>query len=242
MSLSNACQHLMEKEGDILSIILSGSRARGDFKEGSDYDFLFVTKSGVEDPLEEHEIKKNYANQIAKRAIINEDLIQIYLWPLENFKKEHKRGNSFVYCALRDGKVISSRYNLDLKQPKNCQKAAMDRIDFAKRNINVIGFFLKNVKKGMVGYPELEYLGYCSMHICWAACMFNNFCPVSKYTVLRESKKYFTEQEFKSIKKAYNFYEDQNYRRTRKKNFVTLFNDLKKIIKKVEDKYAAKQT
>ena len=240
MNLSNTCQYLTEKEEDILSIILSGSRARGDFKEDSDYDFIFVTKSDIEDPLEEHEIKKNYIAQIAKKAAINEDLINVYLWPLDIFKEEHKKGNSFVYCALRDGKVLSSRYNLNLKQPSNCHKAAIDRMNFAKRNIKSIEFSLKILKDNIPRSYDLEDLGYCSMHICWAICMFNNFCPVSKYTVLKECRKYFKKEEFKSIEKAYNLYANQSHREISKETFVTLFNNLKGIIKRIEKEYEVK--
>ena len=96
--------------------------------------------------------------------------------------------------------------NLNLNQPRNCHKAAIDRIYLAKQNTERIKLDLKFFKKTILRNQELKYLGYCSMHICWAVCMFNNFCPISKYTILRECKKYFSVEDFKSIKKAYNFY------------------------------------
>lgn len=72
------------------------------------------------------------------------------------------------------------------------------------------------------------------MHICWAACMLNDFCPVSKYTVLKESKKYFNADEFKTIKKAYGFYVCKGNMKIGRKDFVRLLNSLKKIIERIE--------
>ncbi|MAG19918.1 hypothetical protein CL618_00610 [archaeon] len=238
MSLLKTCQNFAKQDNNILNIILYGSRARGDFKKTSDYDIIFIIKSPIKSPNKEYKIKQHYENQIARKLKIDEHLIQTSIWPLKMFKEEHKKGNSFVYCTLRDGKILYSKQKLNLKQPKNSQKAAVDRLNFAKRNITNIEFSLKHLKKHKISNFDIEHLGYSSMHLCWTVCMFNNFYPISKYTILKECKKYFTTKQFKNIKKTYNLYATQNsYKNIKKKTFIKLFKSLKKTIKITEKKY-----
>ena len=241
MDLLKSCKSIIDEDWDILAIILCGSRARGDFKEGSDYDLMFITQLPEKKLNNKYEIEQQYITQISKKTRIDEHLLQISLWPIDYFEEEHRKGNSFIYCALRDGKPLFLRDNINLKQPNNCKKAAIDRLNLAKRNIESINISLDYFKKFMLSSLELEYLGYCSMHLCWAVCMFNNFCPISKYTVLRECRKYFTTNEFEIIGKTYQLYANQDQRKIRRKTFTKLFNTLKDIMKKMDDKYAGKE-
>ena len=85
---------------------------------------------------------------------------------------------------------------------------------------------------------ELEKCGYCAMHLCWIVCMLNNFCPISKYTALKESRKYFTKREFEIIKKSYKFYLDSDfYLRINRKTLVKHYTGLNNIIKRLERAY-----
>ena len=241
MDLLNACQHITKTDKDILSVILHGSRARGDYKEDSDYDIIFITKSPSKSLDEEFKIKQNYKNKLAERTKINEDKLQISLWPFNDFKKEYKKGNSFVHCALRDGKFLFSKCKINFNQPTSFYRYALDRITITKRNIDNIEFTLKNFKNSILGSIEREDLGYCSMHLCWAVCMFNNHLPISKYTVLKECKRYFTKKEFKSIKRTYQLYAKNNHKRIKNEIFSSLFNDLKRILKRIEKEYVRKE-
>ncbi len=233
MLLSKACQDISKNNKDILSVILMGSRARGDFNENSDYDLMFITKRG-----KKYELERNYENLIYKKTKIKNS-IDIHLWPINRFKEEYKKGNSFIYCALRDGKKLYFKLSLDLDLP-SCKIAGKERINLAKENLNFLRFHLKfmekkhRINKRFFGL-ELEELGYCAMHLCWAVCMLNNFCPISKYTVLNESKKYFTKKEFEIIKRTYQFYSNPDfYRKTNRKSFFKFFRALGKMIKRID--------
>jgi len=229
----------MEKEENIWSVILFGSRARGDHKENSDYDLMFITKSSIKNFDEEFIIKQKYKNKIAERTKLDKNQLQISLWSLDDFKKEHEKGNSFIYCALRDGKFLFSREKINLKQPTNCTKAALDRLYFVKRNIEHIKFYLKHLG-GSPSSNELENLGYSSMHLCWAVCMLNNHFPLSKYTILKECRKYFNLEEFENIKKTYQLYVNSDGKEIDKKTFLGLFNSIKKVTKRIEEEYEIK--
>ena len=79
------------------------------------------------------------------------------------------------------------------------------------------------------------------MHLCWAVCMLNNFCPLSKYTILDECKIYFIPHDFNIIKEAYKLYANKNHKKIKTEIFEKLFNVLKKTIERVEDKYIKKE-
>lgn len=243
IKLQDVCGDILNKNRSILSIILIGSRARGDFKENSDYDLMFIVKRDVK-TMKKYETESEYNELISKKANIDNSLISAHLWSADFFKKEYKKGNSFVYCALRDGKAFATRKNsrnlLNLKLP-NCKLAGMERIKWAKRNIGYAKFSLNFWKKRepnkKFSGSELENLGYCAMHLCWGICMINNFCPLSKYTALNESRRYFHKKEFETIKKAYRFYSHQDiYRRINKRTFIEIYGDLNKIIKRLVEK------
>lgn len=240
MILQNVCQNILKENRDILSIILIGSRARGDFKENSDYDLIFIVKKNKE---KEYEIESKYNELISKKTKIEDCLISVHIWSVNSFKKEYNNGHSFIYCALRDGKILAFRKNskniLNLELP-NCKKSGIERIELAKRNINYVKFSLdfwkkRNPNRKFSGL-DLEDLGYCAMHLTWGICMLNGFCPISKYTVLKESRKYFSKKEFEVIKKAYRFYSHPKIeRRISKKEFMEIYQSLNKLIKKIKE-------
>ena len=235
MRLEQVCSNILNKNQDVLSIILTGSRARGDNRNDSDYDIVFVTKKG-----NSYNLSKNYEKQIAEKADVNNGLMNVYLYPLWKFKKFYHKGNSFIYTTLRDGKILASREktkkcikSLNLNFPNRLFYGAYDRLKFAKENLDFIRRYVKKFKWA-IDDLGLERLGYCSMHLCWIACMLDNFCPKSKYTALKESRKYFTEKEFETIKNAYRFYAHQNTdRKISRKNFLKMHNSLNKIYERI---------
>jgi len=234
MQLKSACQNILEKNKDVLTIILTGSRARGDFKEESDYDLMFITRKG-----KKYSLENKYRSAILKKANID---ASVHLWPFSSYKKEYEKGNSFIYCALRDGKILSSRHNLNEVLP-DCKKAGVERINLAKRNLEYLNFKSKfnrklRFKENRIWGFELEELGYTSMHLCWGICMLNRFCPISKYTALNESKKFFSEKEFKAIKKSYRFYSHPDFlKKINKKTFTNLHKSLNLIVRRIKRKH-----
>lgn len=241
IKLQKVCQDVLDKDGSILSIILIGSRARGDFKEDSDYDLMFVTKRIRK---KEREIESGYNESISKKTKMDDCLISVHVWSIGSFREKYNEGHSFIYCALRDGKILAIKKNskniLNLKLP-DCKKAGKERIEWAKRNIDSIKFSLnfwrkRNPNKKFSGL-ELEELGYCAMHLVWGVCMLNGFCPLSKYTVLKESRKYFSKKESEAIKKVYKFYSHPNLeRRINQKMFAEIYQSLNKLAEKILEK------
>lgn len=237
MKLKKVCQNILKNNKDVLVIMVIGSRARGDFSKDSDWDFVFVTKKG-----KSYDLSRKYEEGISKKGGIGSYLIQVHLWPLKLFKQKHKKGDSFIYCSLRDGKVLASRTKQCFTSPKISKKAAINRLNLAKEFMSGTKSFVKKGKLYASSFCSM--LGYSAMHLLWAACMLNKFCPVSKHTVLKQSRKYFGNEEFKILKKAYSFYADENlflHKNVRKKTFLKLFNGLNNIIKRIERKYYVKK-
>lgn len=224
-----------------MAVFLCGSRARGDHREDSDYDIMIVTES---DDSHTYFFDSRCREYMAGKASIPEALLQVTAGSKKYYEKERKKGNSFIYCALRDGKVLFSRGKLNTALPKSCVRAGKDRMGLARRHIRHIELSLDFFKKHYTGdkprFLDLEDLGYASMHLCWAVCMLNNFCPVSKHTVLRECRTYFTKEEFRSIKRAYSLYADRTGKGMRAKTFMTLFKAMKRIVKRIEGEYRNK--
>nr|MBA4405239.1 hypothetical protein [Nanoarchaeum sp.] len=237
MKLKKICQNILEDNKDVLVIMLIGSRVRGDFTENSDWDFVFITKRG-----KSYDLSRKYEEEISKKVDISDYLVQVHLWPLKLFKQKHKEGNSFIYCSLRDSKILASKTKQSFTLPKINKKAAVNRFNLAKGFMSDIKLFAKKKKFYISSFCSM--LGYSAMHLLWTVCMLNNFCPISKHTVLKQSKKYFGEEEFKTLKKAYSFYADENlflHKNVRKKVFLKLFNGLNKIIKRIERRYHIKK-
>lgn len=241
--LPRACQLLGKKEKDIHAIFLCGSRARGDHREDSDYDIMVVTES---DDSDTYLFDRRCREYMTGKASVPEALLQVTVGSKKYYEKERKKGNSFIYCALRDGKVLFSRGTLNTALPKKCVRGGKDRMGLVRRHIEHIELSLEFYDKHYTGFKprslEKEDLGYASMHLCWAMCMLNNFCPVSKHTILRECRTYFTKEEFRSIKRAYSLYADQTGKGMRKKTFMALFKAMKRIIERIDGEYISKDS
>lgn len=232
--LDVACKETLKQNKDLLFIILNGSRARGDCREDSDWDLMLVTKRG-----KSYELDEKYKEAISEKTGIDSYLLQTHLWPIRKFKEGYGIGNSFIYCALKDGKILASRTKLELKVPKITKNAALDRLKIAKRLLSHTRY------TGMLSHPsDLDYesIGFASMHICWAICMLENFCPVSKHTVLEESRRLFQKDEFFAIRKAYKYYAENRFYEPRfegkgnaagRKEILYLISSLGNIIKRI---------
>lgn len=134
--MEHICQSILGKNQDILSIILVGSRARGDFNENGDYDFLFITKKGQKNEFDTIDKSKKL---ISEKTKIKSELINIHFWPIKQFKKEYKEGNSFIYCTIRDGKIISkNQQTIEKLKIPNCKIGGIKRLKFAKNLLSFI--------------------------------------------------------------------------------------------------------
>ena len=230
LNLKKTCQEIINKNKDVLTIIIGGSRARGDYKESSDFDLMFITKKG-----KNTDIALKYEKIILNKTGINYSLVQVKLWTNKFFKQRYEKGDSFIYCALRDGKILATRQKKIERKLPDCRLAAKERIGIAENRLQFIKWRLEDCKTKRFSGLDAEHLGLCAMHFCWAACMLENFCPVSKYTALKESKKYFYAKEFKAIKKAYSFYSHpQIERQFNRENIEKLHAQLSKIIEQLK--------
>lgn len=226
-NLEKACSKILEKNKDILNIILGGSRARGDNRKDSDYDLMFITKKGSS-----YDLSKKYERLVASKIGVDNSNVGILLLPTKKFELKRSLGNSFVYNTLKYGKILASRKEIDRKLPENLVKGAKERLNLAKRDIDYAKFNLYDLSKN-VDDINIGEIGYAAMHLCWTVCMLHNFCPKSKYTVLNESRKYFTEKEFETIKQAYKFYSHPNFdRKIKGYEFLNILRPLTRIIDK----------
>ena len=228
--LKKTCERIINENKDIITIVLAGSRARGDYMNESDFDLMFITKGGSD-----MTIAFKYQEKIARKTKIPSYLIQVKLWTNKFFNERYSKGDSFVYCAIRDGKILASRNKKFENKLPDCRKAAKERLSIAKKNLGFIKYTLEENSERRISGSRAEFLGFCAMHISWAVCMMRNFCPLSKHTVLKEIKKYFNENEFQKIKRAYKFYSHPKFERQNNiKSVEKLYYNLNKILNKVE--------
>lgn len=84
-------------------IILFGSRARGDYKEDSDFDLLVVVKeSSLARPKRSREIRKALFSDAKHEK-------DILVYTVDEINKWKDVFNSFVYNVLSEGKTIYER-------------------------------------------------------------------------------------------------------------------------------------
>ena len=91
----------VEKAGyNVVNIILFGSRARGDYKEYSDYDFFVVLKEDIE-RRDESDLLLKIRRKLAKSRIRNDTLIN----SINELQESNNVGN-IAYYALKYGVVV----------------------------------------------------------------------------------------------------------------------------------------
>ena len=91
----------VEKAGyNVVNIILFGSRARGDFREYSDYDFFVVLKEDIE-RRDESDLLLKIRRKLAKSRIRNDTLIN----SINELQESNNVGN-IAYYALKYGVVV----------------------------------------------------------------------------------------------------------------------------------------
>lgn len=84
----------------VVNIILFGSRARGDYNEGSDYDFFVVLKEDIE-RRDESDLLLKIRRKLAKSKIRNDTLIN----SINELQESNNVGN-IAYYALKYGVVV----------------------------------------------------------------------------------------------------------------------------------------
>jgi len=86
---------------EIDRIILFGSRARGDYRENSDWDILIVTKEKLD-----WKIRKKFLSEVRRTLVSKEMLVEIVVVDSRTFD-EYKSLTGFVYYwAEREGVPI----------------------------------------------------------------------------------------------------------------------------------------
>jgi len=82
-------------------IILFGSRARGDFKEGSDWDFLIIVKSGYD-----RRAVREFLIEV-RRALVNLGIAPEIIVAEKDIVERYKNYTGYVYYyALSEGIVL----------------------------------------------------------------------------------------------------------------------------------------
>mgnify|MGYP000738611873 CR=1 FL=1 len=92
----------IEKGGiKVLKIILFGSRARGEARDDSDWDFLIVVDKNLDIPTKWDIIIK-IKRRLAALKIPNDIIIN----SLEEFEERKDNVGYITYYALREGKIL----------------------------------------------------------------------------------------------------------------------------------------
>jgi len=82
-------------------IILFGSRARGDFREDSDWDFLLILKSGCD-----RRIVKEFLIEV-RRTLVNLGIVPEIIVAEKDVVEKYKNHTGYVYYyALSEGIVL----------------------------------------------------------------------------------------------------------------------------------------
>jgi len=82
-------------------IILFGSRARGDFRENSDWDFLIITSSGYD-----KRVIKGFLLEV-RRALVDMDIVPEIIVAERDIVEKYKDYTEYVYhYALSEGREV----------------------------------------------------------------------------------------------------------------------------------------
>ena len=92
------------KEIDPDKIILFGSRARGDYKEHSDYDIL-VLKRGIK-PEERKVLTNKVIDALFTSGVYSYASVDIIIISPEMFQKLNSRWDLVFHYAYKEGKVV----------------------------------------------------------------------------------------------------------------------------------------
>ncbi len=94
-------EEVQKEGGSVLRIILFGSRAKGEFKESSDWDFFTIIDKDIDYKIR-REIAMKIRRRLAKEKISCDIIIQ------SQDKTERRKNNTgyITYYALKYGKVL----------------------------------------------------------------------------------------------------------------------------------------
>ncbi|MCP2519539.1 nucleotidyltransferase domain-containing protein [Candidatus Aminicenantes bacterium AC-708-M15] len=94
-------EEVRKEGGSVLKIILFGSRAKGEFKESSDWDFFTIIDKDIDYKVR-RKITMRIRRRLAKEKIFCDIIIQ------SQEKAEERKNNTgyITYYALKYGKVL----------------------------------------------------------------------------------------------------------------------------------------
>ena len=108
-SLEKYVKRLMEGKGDkVVSVVLFGSMAKGDYTKFSDYDLLIVVS----------EERLGFKDRLYEYALYSDGWVEPFVYTVEEVRKMFREYNPLILDALKDGIVIydSSGFWVRLKE------------------------------------------------------------------------------------------------------------------------------
>lgn len=147
---------VLEKEGPDFAILF-GSRARGDWREGSDIDLMLVTP---EEPSgETRQAASEAASITAAREYGQETPVQIVWRTLEQYRHNRRYWNSLETEALRDG-VVMPRNNEEYNASNYEDEKTEYQHDWSAYNER-----LRHAEIHLAGFAKMEQTGYTDIEM-----------------------------------------------------------------------------
>jgi len=94
-------EELAENNIRIKNIILFGSRAKGNFTSGSDWDFLIVIDKEIE-----NDVKRAIEGEIRKKLVYSDILADILIISEKTFNDNKDDIGQITYYAVKDGILV----------------------------------------------------------------------------------------------------------------------------------------
>ncbi|MBP7791767.1 MAG: nucleotidyltransferase domain-containing protein [Candidatus Goldbacteria bacterium] len=94
-------EELAENNIRIKNIILFGSRAKGNFTSGSDWDFLIVIDKEIE-----NDVKRAIKGEIRKKLVYSDILADILIISEKTFNDNKDDIGQITYYAVKDGILV----------------------------------------------------------------------------------------------------------------------------------------
>lgn len=177
------------------AIILFWSRARGDFREDSDYDInVYISCK---------EKKISYFNYY-------DDKYHISFVDKEKFREYLREGHSFLFCTFMDGKIIYQNKNWFDKKRKiimNLKPSKEIIVSYLKySNFNII-----SAKRKIDLFDDLflEDIKVAANQIGFALVMLNKKYPISSHTLQKEIKQ--LNKKYLKIAEIINYFHKKYY-------------------------------
>ncbi len=184
------------KKKNLLAIILFGSRARGDFREDSDYDICVYLKN------KEINFTKSFSE-----LNYNGYPITITFIDKKNFNHLYEKRHPHLYCTFRDGLAIYQKDEwFDKLKPEiiNFKPSKKTSFNYICSSRNIFKF---TIDKNIYDYEETKkaanLLGFGIM-------MFHGKYPLSPHNLSQELKQY--NENYKDLVRHIQHIQNRHYK------------------------------